>query len=51
VFALHAVFCAGVLAAALANQWLLSAFLGGVGLGNHQTLLFIGPVLAGVLFF
>jgi len=52
VFALHAVFCAGVLrGGTVANQWLLSAFLAGVGLGNHQTFLFIGPVLAGVYFF
>ncbi len=50
VFALHVLFCAVVLWAALSDRWLLSAFLAGVGLGNHQTLLFIGPALAGVCF-
>ena len=46
VFALHAVFCGAVLWAALANQWLLAAFLSGLGLANHQTLIMIGPAVA-----
>jgi len=50
VFALHALFCGGVVWAAVANQWVLAAFLFGLGLGNHQTLLLIAPALAFLFF-
>lgn len=50
VFALHALFTAAVLAAALSEQWVLTAFLAGLGLGNHQTVLCLGPALAWAYF-
>jgi hypothetical protein len=46
VFALHVLFCAGIITAALDGKWLLTAFLMGLAIGNHQTILLLAPALA-----
>jgi len=43
VFALHGLLVAGLAAAILADRWILAGLLFGVGMGNHQTLLFVMP--------
>jgi hypothetical protein len=45
VFALHALFSTAVLSSLIGHQWLLAAFLGGLGMGNHQTVLFLMPAV------
>src|SRR6185437_3371427 len=45
VFALHALFLAALLWTASRGQWLLAAFLLGLGVGNHQTLALAVPAL------
>ncbi len=45
VFALHALFLVAVIAAAMERRLILMALIWGVGMGNHQTLLFVIPGL------
>jgi tetratricopeptide (TPR) repeat protein len=45
VFTLNALFAAGIVAAVVKKKDLLAVFLFGLGLGNHQTLLFLGPLI------
>jgi tetratricopeptide (TPR) repeat protein len=46
VFALNILLGGGIFWAALAERWLLAAFLLGLGMGNHQILVFMAPSLA-----
>lgn len=45
VFALHALLVLLVYWSLLEDQWLLAAFLGGIGVGNHQTLVLVAPAV------